>query len=839
MYVDNPHWEAESLAWCRNNLQDFDERSGLCRCPFPEHEDQNPSCQANSSTGHLYCHGCGRKGHFDEIAPECNLPDPPSKQLKTGGSKLKTKNTRRQAKTPRPRPANPKGVSETYDYTLADGSAHILVDRVPKRRRDGSPGKDFFPSSYYRGDSRHREGFYYGFTRPDGSNAQPVLYRLPKLSRLTPGGTIVVVEGEKDVHTAEALGLVATTNPSGAKNVDRVDWSTMEGHHVVIIPDNDAAGEERVNLLVPILAGAGVATLRVVRLPGVPEKGGDLTDWVESGGTRDQIVTLIRNTHPVNMEEVGKEEVDSPEARLKLELTKDLNLMRRRFVEGMKSRSKQFLQKANRLLLIKDEDGTYQPDEAALCMELATEFDVGTWETRRGSDYWKPAYPPSKLVSAMISAPFLFDGIKPLNFFTPSPVILRTGEITVIPGYYPTSGIYYSGKLRQAKLMPLQKAVAILRRPFLDFPFVDRSDLANALSIPLSIVCWDLYDGPPPIGIPIAPKEGSGKTLILQVAVALTTGLTLSSIEYSDDGEEFSKTLTSLMLDGSVRIILIDNIDQDSTFHSGKMCSIMTGTFLSRVLGGHELASLVNDIVWFANGNNLRVSGELTRRSFVIRIDANLEDPEERDGWEIENIQRWILQKENQEEYVTAVLSIAKAWQDAGSPRFKKRKLGSFTDYCEVIGGILEFAGIEGFLDNKDHFKSTSDPEREPWRAFARAWWDTHQHQEVTTGDLRDVVCLVRPNRGYSDLSNHRDAPLLPLGKGDIRSQTTKLGLLLGKKKGQVFDLDSSLSVKIERSEKKTSNTLYFLRPIVSGYQSPHTPEHIDEGIFDGSVALF
>ena len=35
--------------------------NGMCRCPFPEHEDKTPSFRTFQDGG-FYCHGCGRKG---------------------------------------------------------------------------------------------------------------------------------------------------------------------------------------------------------------------------------------------------------------------------------------------------------------------------------------------------------------------------------------------------------------------------------------------------------------------------------------------------------------------------------------------------------------------------------------------------------------------------------------------------------------------------------------------------------------------------------------------------------------------------------------------------------
>ena len=71
-----------------------------------------------------------------------------------------------------------------------------------------------------------------------------VPYRLPRLvEQCQLGGTVHVVEGEKDVHAVERAGGVATTNPGGAGK-----WRDAYSQHlrgagaIVIIADNDPAG---------------------------------------------------------------------------------------------------------------------------------------------------------------------------------------------------------------------------------------------------------------------------------------------------------------------------------------------------------------------------------------------------------------------------------------------------------------------------------------------------------------------------------------------------------------------------------------------------------------------
>jgi len=113
--------------------------------------------------------------------------------------------------------------------------------------------------------------------------ANPLLYRLPELSQALPGTEVFLVEGEKDVETLRALGLRPATTSGGSQS-----WRQEFAQHfmnldVVLIPDNDAAGNNYVRDVHKSLADLP-NSIRVLRLPGL-QPGGDVSDWFASGRT--------------------------------------------------------------------------------------------------------------------------------------------------------------------------------------------------------------------------------------------------------------------------------------------------------------------------------------------------------------------------------------------------------------------------------------------------------------------------------------------------------------------------------------------------------------------------
>lgn len=123
-----------------------------------------------------------------------------------------------------------------------------------------------------------------------GSIPRP-LYRLPELRDARAAGrTIFVPEGEKDVETLRSLGLAATTNYGGADGWKAPLAEELAGADVVILPDNDPPGEKHAAAILRSLRGKA-ARVRVLRLPGLPPKG-DVTDWVEAGGTLEELEAM-------------------------------------------------------------------------------------------------------------------------------------------------------------------------------------------------------------------------------------------------------------------------------------------------------------------------------------------------------------------------------------------------------------------------------------------------------------------------------------------------------------------------------------------------------------------
>jgi len=182
--------------------------------------------------------------------------------------------------TPTPPPKGKKRITEIYQYTNEKGDPVFQVVR-------------FHPKDFrMRIDENNWK--LNGIKRP--------LYRLHKIVNAQ---LVLLLEGEKDVHTAESIGLTATTNAGGALKWKSYHSEYLKGKDVIIIPDNDKAGEKDITKKVNSLKGVA-KSVRILRLPLHKEKE-DFTDWVvKYGGNKEKLTEMIREKAKTPEESVYK-----------------------------------------------------------------------------------------------------------------------------------------------------------------------------------------------------------------------------------------------------------------------------------------------------------------------------------------------------------------------------------------------------------------------------------------------------------------------------------------------------------------------------------------------------
>ena len=339
-----------------------------------------------------------------------------------------------------------------------------------------------------------------------------------------------------------------------------------------------------------------------------------------------------------------------------------------------------------------------------------------------------------------------------------------------------------------------------------DFPFTSEAERAHALALILLPFMRALIDGQTPLHLIEKPAPGTGATLMIDAIAVVTTGVSASVMVEGRDDEEWRKRLTA-KLRQIPSIVLIDNLRR--RLDAAPLAAALTAPWWEdRILGKSETVRLPIRCTWIATGNNPQFSNELARRLVRIRLDAHVDQPWRREDFRHANLLAWT--RANRAALVGACLTLGRAWIAAGRPRHGSM-LGSFEAWAGIMGGILEAAGVPGFLANLDEMYEAADAEGAVWRAFVAAWWERHGTSEVGTAELHELALACEPP--------------LPLGDGGERSQRTRLGRALGRLRDRVFAIgEVKVCVRVAGTRQRAQRWRLTIENQGPDRRSPRSP---------------
>jgi hypothetical protein len=251
--------------------------------------------------------------------------------------------------------------------------------------------------------------------------------------------------------------------------------------------------------------------------------------------------------------------------------------------------------------------------------------------------------------------------------------------------------------------------------------------------------CRDLIAGHTPLHLIEAPSPGTGKTLLLDALTYPAAGRSPALMSESGSEEEWRKRITAKVAEGP-SLFAIDNLQR--RLDSAALSSLLTTeVWEDRWLGQSKMVRFPIRAAFAATGNNPSVSNELARRTVRIRLDSGEERPWLRSGFRHENLMTWVAA--NRAELVSSALTLIQAWIVEGRPIGTAQRLGMFEDWSDVIGGVLEVAGIPGFLSNTSEFYQDADVEAAAASALVQVWWDRFTYRPVGVADLWPIAPLV------------------------------------------------------------------------------------------------
>lgn len=651
------------------------------------------------------------------------------------------------ARTPSKRMPKTKGrIVSTYDYRDESGQLLYQVVRMdPKDFRQRRPD----PSS------------------PDGwswnvKGVRPVPYRLPELMAADVNSDVIICEGEKDCDRLALLGFVTTTNSGGAGKWPPELSELLRGRQVIMILDNDEAGERHGELVARSLHGVA-RSVRVLRLPGLPPKG-DVSDWLDQGGTVHELQHLV---YTVEEWQPAEREIDqeTPADKVTIEITPEEHLVTDQAVQALAARASLYVRDCELVRILTHEgdepttDGITRPTALArirpakgvLRDTLTRHIRFVRERQREGETYHQECHPPQWCIDSVANRE-VWPGIRHLRGIVTCPVMRADGSILRQPGYDPASGLYldYRGPEIMLPDNPTRedarKAAALLLELIEEFPFA--SDMARArwLACVLSPFARNAYQGPTPMFLIDANTRGSGKTLLATLAGMIFTGDSPSSMSCPSEDDEFSKRITAIAKSGDP-LILIDNVA--GTLGCQSLDSALTSTrWKSRILHTSDVREYPLYTIWMATGNNVTIGADTSRRTCHIRLESRVEKPEERSGYRYPRLLDHV--RSHLHRYRAAVLTILSAYVRAGRPSMNLRHWGSFEGWSDLVRGAVVFAGLPDPGESRSMLADRSDTQANALRALIHHWPNIEPgRRELTAAEileraqqspLRDII---------------------------------------------------------------------------------------------------
>lgn len=375
--------------------------------------------------------------------------------------------------------------------------------------------------------------------------------------------------------------------------------------------------------------------------------------------------------------------------------------------------------------------------ENSLRGQLARAANFYAERERNGVVEFTAVHPPMEVVRDILAlGAWTFPT---LTSVVETPTLRPDGSIITDPGYDRTTGTFYCpargldvGHIPERPTRDeLTAALALLREPIAEFPYADGASEANVLALVLTPICRPAIRGNVPMAVINGTQPGTGKGLLTEVVSRITTGRA-SSMSQMGRGEELRKVITAL-LHGGDPIIIFDN--QSGPIHSPILASAITATeWKDRTLGKTESLSIPQRAVWITTGNAIQLGGDLPRRCYIINMDAKQSQPWNRKNFKHADLNGWVTA--NRGRLIAAALTLARGWYAAGCPAATVPTLGSFPDWPRVIGGILAFAGMQGFLTNLQTMYAEADEEGAVWEAFLFALAEKYDGAAVKVSDI-------------------------------------------------------------------------------------------------------
>ena len=301
-----------------------------------------------------------------------------------------------------------------------------------------------------------------------------------------------------------------------------------------------------------------------------------------------------------------------------------------------------------------------------------------------------------------------------------------------------------------------------------DFPFVGDAERAHAIAAMIQPFIRPMIDGPTPLYLIEKPTSGTGATLLAHVLSYPALGDWPSAVTQPKDESEWRRATLSWLRD-SPQVIIIDNLG--TSLASSNLASVLTATkYTDRIIGSSDAITVPVDAMWIATGNNPGLNSEMARRSVRIRIDAQSERPDEGRIFKYPDLRQEVM--DTRPVIVWAILTLVVGWVRRGSKGGGDLSvMGMFDNWARILGGILDMAGVKGFLTNRSEQRILSDTDNQMYTALKDRWLEKFRLDPIESKELFHTCEEVG----------------IYLGPGTDHARRVRLGKILSSLRDRIF----------------------------------------------------
>lgn len=545
------------------------------------------------------------------------------------------------------------------------------------------------------------------------------------------------------------------------------DLMVAEGREVVVILDADAADNPQVyeagTGLAEALVMEGATKVTFGRLPGGSKSGlDDVLGSRPADRRADYLARVIEKAKPkpADAKPTGKkkdrEAPTADDGRATIVVNRDRYAVIQDLLGAMMSRwnGRELFNHGG--VISRRKGARMRPVDRGSFHHLVQEtaITVNENEGANGTTYTYAWPDPGTMAATMSEA----DQFAPLDRIARAPFVREDGTAVTEPGYDELTRTMlipdpvFEGLKVPEDPSPEEVTAArelILTEWLGDFPFDSETDRANVLALIVTPAIRGMVPKVP-LAVVDGLQMGVGKNLLADSILTVYTGAAAEPMNWVPEADELRKQITAAFRTGAEFFVF----DEAHTIEGAPLAQALTAaTWQDRILGVSTMANFPNVITWLSLGNQVQVKGDLTRRVYRIALRPRYANPQDRPASSFRHpgtsgldLGSWT--RKHRRELMTAILTLVRAWFAQGQPRPARGvSFGSFEVWEKITGGIVETAGLTGFLDNLKVWRSESDFDTQYWTGHLRWLRETFGDMPFRTAQVREKAMTDPP--GY------------------------------------------------------------------------------------------